>query len=44
VAQAFPFTASVARPMSRYGSAEHYELMLGQLLAGISSGAQLDSR
>lgn len=39
VAQSFPLTASVARPMSRYGSLEHYELVLGQLLAGISSGA-----
>ena len=39
VAQTFPLTASVARPMSRYGSREHYELVLGQLLAGISSGA-----
>jgi hypothetical protein len=37
VAQAFPLTASVAGPMSRYGSAEHYGLVLGQLLAGISS-------
>ena len=39
VAQAFPLTASVAGPMSRYGSAEHYELVLGQLLAGIPAGA-----
>ena len=38
VAQAFPLTASVAGPMSRYGSAEH-ELVLGQLLAGIPAGA-----
>jgi AcrR family transcriptional regulator len=38
VAQAFPLTASVAKPMSRYGSAQHYELVLDQLLAGISSG------
>lgn len=36
VAQAFPLTASLAGPMSRYGSVDHYELMLGQLLAGIS--------
>ncbi|MCO4254225.1 hypothetical protein [Pseudarthrobacter cellobiosi] len=36
VAQAFPLTDSLAGPMSRYGSVEHYELMLGQLLAGIS--------
>lgn len=39
VAQAFPLTASVAGPMSRYGSAEHYELVLGQLFAGIPAGA-----
>ncbi|WP_332760614.1 TetR/AcrR family transcriptional regulator [Pseudarthrobacter sp.] len=36
VAQAFPLTASLAGPMSHYGSMEHYELILGQLLAGIS--------
>jgi AcrR family transcriptional regulator len=36
VAEAFPLTASLAGPMSRYGSVDHYELMLGQLLAGIS--------
>lgn len=39
VAQAFPLTASVAGPMSRYGSAEHYELVLAQLFAGIPAGA-----
>lgn len=39
VAQVFPLTASAAGPMGRYGSVEHYELVLGQLLAGISSGA-----
>ncbi|MCU1572497.1 MAG: hypothetical protein JWO93_579 [Micrococcaceae bacterium] len=37
VAQAFPLTASVARPMSSYGSSEHYELVLAQLLAGVES-------
>ncbi|MGO4187502.1 TetR/AcrR family transcriptional regulator [Pseudarthrobacter sp. TAF60_1] len=42
VAQAFPLTASVAGPMSRYGSAEHYDLVLGQLLAGISSQPDRD--
>lgn len=39
VAQAFPLTASVAGPMSRYGSVDHYDLVLGQLLAGISPDA-----
>jgi AcrR family transcriptional regulator len=39
LAQLFPLTASVAGPMSRYGSADHYELVLGQLLAGIPAGA-----
>lgn len=38
VAQAFPLTASVAGPMSRYGSLEHYETVLGLFLAGISAG------
>jgi AcrR family transcriptional regulator len=36
VAQAFPLTAAVAGPMGRYGSADHYELVLGQLLKGIA--------
>jgi hypothetical protein len=40
VAQAFPLTTSVAGPMSRYGGVEHYELVLEQMLAGISSGAR----
>jgi hypothetical protein len=39
LARAFPLTASVAGPMSRYGSGGHYGLVLGQLLAGLSSGA-----
>ncbi|MCU1517426.1 MAG: hypothetical protein JWQ75_2147 [Pseudarthrobacter sp.] len=39
VVQAFPLTASVAGPMSRYGSVDHYDMVLGQLLAGISAGA-----
>ncbi|MFE4196769.1 TetR/AcrR family transcriptional regulator [Paenarthrobacter sp. NPDC056912] len=37
VAEAFPLTASVAVPMSRYGSVEHYDLVLGYLLAGVLS-------
>jgi AcrR family transcriptional regulator len=37
VAQAFPLTASVAEPMSRYGSPEHYDMALGMLLSGVSA-------
>jgi AcrR family transcriptional regulator len=36
VAQAFPLTASAAGPMGRYGSGDHYELVLGQLLKGMT--------
>jgi AcrR family transcriptional regulator len=39
VAQAFPLTASVAVPMGRYGSVDHYELVLGQLLRGVAASA-----
>jgi hypothetical protein len=33
----FPLTAAVAGPMNRYGSEEHYERILKQLLAGIEA-------
>jgi len=33
----FPLTAAVADPMNRYGSEEHYERTLQQLLAGIEA-------
>lgn len=33
----FPLTAAVAGPMNRYGSEEHYERTLRQLLAGIEA-------
>jgi hypothetical protein len=36
VAQAFPLTAAVAGPMGSYGSGDHYELVLSQLLKGIA--------
>ena len=39
MAKAFQLTAAAAGPMSRYGSVEPYELVLGRLLAGIYSGA-----
>lgn len=35
-AAAFPLTAKVAGALSRYGSTEHYDLVLDQLSAGIS--------
>lgn len=38
MAEMFPVTVSVAEAMSRYGSDEHYALVLGKLLAGISKG------
>jgi AcrR family transcriptional regulator len=36
----FPLTAEVADELSRYGSAEHYEFTLTQLLAGLNAAAQ----
>jgi AcrR family transcriptional regulator len=36
---AFPLTARVAEPMSRYGSKAHYERALNQLIAGIAASA-----
>jgi hypothetical protein len=39
MAEAFPLTASVAGPMGRYGSVDHYELVLDGLLKGISGSA-----
>lgn len=35
MAEAFPLTVGVAGPMSRYGSDDHYETVLRQLLQGI---------
>jgi AcrR family transcriptional regulator len=35
MAEAFPLTVGVAGPMSRYGSDDHYETVLRQLLCGI---------
>ncbi|VXB20811.1 conserved hypothetical protein [Arthrobacter sp. 9AX] len=39
VAEAFPLTASAAGPMGRYGSVDHYELVLDGMLKGISGSA-----
>ena len=36
---AYTLTVEVAEAMSRYGSDQHYQLVLGQLLAGIEAGA-----
>jgi AcrR family transcriptional regulator len=36
---AYPHTAAVAAAMANYGNARHYELMLEQLLVGISSSS-----
>ena len=36
----FPLTAAAAGPMNRYGSEEHYERTLKQLLAGIEAGSR----
>lgn len=35
----YPLTVEVAEAMNRYGSDEHYERVLGQLLAGIQADA-----
>lgn len=36
----YRFTVEVAEAMNRYGSADHYEHALGQLLAGIAAGGR----
>jgi AcrR family transcriptional regulator len=36
----FPLTAAVAGPMNRYGSEDHYERTLKQLLAGIDADSR----
>jgi hypothetical protein len=36
----FPLTAAAAGPMNRYGSQEHYERTLRQLLAGIEADSR----
>jgi hypothetical protein len=35
----FPLTADVADPMSRYGSDEHYGMVLNQMLTGVAAAA-----
>ena len=37
---AYPHTVAVAAEMATYGNAQHYELMLEQLLVGISASAR----
>lgn len=44
VASSHPLTGDVAEAMSRYGSDEHYDRVLGQLLAGIDTNRQTRTR